>query len=73
MASKRKSDTVSSVQKKERRRKTTVVKEEEPIEEYEDARFLGEPVPDDEARRRWPHRYRNQAADLSKVITPFVN
>ncbi|XP_028051822.1 DNA (cytosine-5)-methyltransferase CMT3 isoform X1 [Camellia sinensis] len=31
------------------------LKEEE--EEQDDARFIGEPVPDDEARQRWPHRY----------------
>ncbi|KAL6966312.1 DNA (cytosine-5-)-methyltransferase [Sarracenia purpurea var. burkii] len=29
-------------------------------EEEDDCRFIGEPVSDDEARRRWPHRYQGK-------------
>lgn len=42
------------VDKKEKCR-TPVEKESK--EEEDNARFLGDPVPDEEARQRWPHRY----------------
>lgn len=45
------------VDKKEKCR-TPVEKESK--EEEDNARFLGDPVPDEEARQRWPHRYQNK-------------
>ncbi|KAJ0635607.1 putative DNA (cytosine-5-)-methyltransferase [Helianthus annuus] len=38
-------------------RKSVSKKEEAVVEDEEESKFVGDPVPNDEARRRWPHRY----------------
>ncbi|KAJ0432554.1 putative DNA (cytosine-5-)-methyltransferase [Helianthus annuus] len=38
-------------------RKSVSKKEEALVEDEEESKFVGDPVPNDEARRRWPHRY----------------
>ncbi|KAF9599806.1 hypothetical protein IFM89_001752 [Coptis chinensis] len=32
-----------------------------------DCKFVGDPIPDDEARRRWPHRYDEQLMKIAKI------
>ncbi|KAM0930220.1 hypothetical protein ACQ4PT_000993 [Festuca glaucescens] len=43
-------------------------KKEEDASESED-HFVGDPIPDDEARRLWPERYKSKDSDDRKVIT----
>lgn len=38
-------------------KKRKVVEEEDEVKEESEAKFIGEPVPDEEARQRWPKRY----------------
>ena len=66
MAIKRKSESAKKDPAKKRAAaESTAAADEKPIspaEEEATARFLGEPVADEEARKRWPHRYqKNQS------------
>ncbi|PIN10956.1 DNA (cytosine-5-)-methyltransferase [Handroanthus impetiginosus] len=45
---------------------------EEEEEEEGVARFLGEPVPDEEARKRWPHRYQKNKSEIVQARRHFV-
>ncbi|CAI9761350.1 unnamed protein product [Fraxinus pennsylvanica] len=55
------------VDKKEKCR-TPVEKESE----EDNARFLGDPVPDEEARQRWPHRYQNKNPEGIQARRHFI-
>ncbi|XP_024988363.1 DNA (cytosine-5)-methyltransferase CMT3-like [Cynara cardunculus var. scolymus] len=46
-------------------------KEDEEDEDEVESRFIGDPVPDDEARQRWPHRYlrKNKAGKSGSLET----
>ncbi|KAL0369393.1 UNVERIFIED_CONTAM: DNA (cytosine-5)-methyltransferase CMT3 [Sesamum angustifolium] len=41
-------------------------------EEGGDARFLGKPVPEEEARKRWPHRYQKNQSETIQARCHFV-
>ncbi|XP_071692935.1 DNA (cytosine-5)-methyltransferase CMT3 [Rutidosis leptorrhynchoides] len=64
----------SSVKSEDKTVESPVKSEEEKVEvdDGEESRFTGDPVSDDEARRRWPHRYLSKEEinkmDPSKVL-----
>ncbi|KAL2507960.1 DNA (cytosine-5)-methyltransferase CMT3 [Forsythia ovata] len=57
------------VDKKEKRR---TLAEKESQEEEGSARFLGDPVPDEEAHQRWPHRYQNKNLEVIQARRHFI-
>ncbi|KAK9064424.1 hypothetical protein SSX86_015806 [Deinandra increscens subsp. villosa] len=58
----RESPARSSGRKTERKKAEVVVKEEE------ETRFIGDPVPDAEARQRWPHRYLGKNLQVISLV-----
>ncbi|KAM0058993.1 putative DNA (cytosine-5-)-methyltransferase [Helianthus debilis subsp. tardiflorus] len=53
-------------------RKSVSKKEEAVVEDEEVSKFVGDPVLNDEARRRWPHRYiaKKKTATIDSTETP---
>ncbi|XP_047939640.1 DNA (cytosine-5)-methyltransferase CMT3-like [Salvia hispanica] len=77
MAIKRKSESAKKDPAKKRAAaESTAAADEKPIspaEEEATARFLGEPVADEEARKRWPHRYqKNQSTEIVQAKCHFL-
>nr|XP_051205329.1 DNA (cytosine-5)-methyltransferase CMT1-like [Lolium perenne] len=70
-AERAKAGTLRTIRRKRRvaTRPRSMQKKEEGASESEDHFVGADPIPDDEARRRWPERYKPKASDRPKVTT----
>ncbi|KZV43016.1 DNA (cytosine-5)-methyltransferase CMT3 [Dorcoceras hygrometricum] len=65
--------SVDALNEEDKKLEVSVEEDEEDVEEDECiSRFLGEPVPKEEARRRWPERYQKDEKEVTQARFHFL-